>query len=136
MRFGKDTLFEDVSVKFTPGNRYGLIGANGSGKSTFMKILTGQLESSQGEVFIGKDCVLGYLHQDHMVFDECPILDTVYMGNKELWDLHCEREELYSKDDLTDAENEQLQAHTAPEISNSRGLIVGEIRAAPSWLRG
>ena len=107
MRFGKDTLFEDVSVKFTPGNRYGLIGANGSGKSTFMKILTGQLESSQGEVFIGKDCVLGYLHQDHMVFDECAILDTVYMGNKKLWALHCEREELYSKDELTDAENER-----------------------------
>jgi ATPase subunit of ABC transporter with duplicated ATPase domains len=107
MRFGKDTLFEDVSVKFTPGNRYGMIGANGSGKSTFMKILTGQLESSQGEVFIGKDCVLGYLHQDHMVFDECEVLDTVYMGNKELWALHCEREELYSKDDLTDAENER-----------------------------
>ncbi|MBU8901296.1 MAG: ATP-binding cassette domain-containing protein [Victivallales bacterium] len=107
MRFGRDTLFEDVSVKFTPGNRYGLIGANGSGKSTFMKILTGQLESSQGEVFIGKDCVLGYLHQDHMVFDECAILDTVYMGNKKLWALHCEREELYSKDELTDAENER-----------------------------
>lgn len=107
MRFGRDILFEDVSVKFTPGNRYGLIGANGSGKSTFMKILTGQLEPSQGEVFIGKDCVLGYLHQDHVVFDDCAILDTVYMGNKKLWALHCEREELYSKDELTDAENER-----------------------------
>jgi len=107
MRFGKDTLFEDVSVKFTPGNRYGLIGANGSGKSTFMKILTGQIDPSQGEVFIGKDCVLGYLHQDHMVFDECAILDTVYMGNKKLWALYCEREELYSKDELTDTENER-----------------------------
>ncbi len=107
MRFGKDTLFEDVSVKFTPGNRYGLIGANGSGKSTFMKILTGELESSKGEVFIGKDCILGYLHQDHVVFDKFSVLDTVYMGNKKLWDLHCEREELYSKDELTDAENER-----------------------------
>jgi ATPase subunit of ABC transporter with duplicated ATPase domains len=107
MRFGKDTLFEDVSVKFTPGNRYGLIGANGSGKSTFMKILTGQLEPSKGDVFIGKDCVLGYLHQDHVAFDKFPVLDTVYMGNKKLWDLYCEREELYSKDELTDAENER-----------------------------
>ena len=107
MRFGRDILFEDVSVKFTPGNRYGLIGANGSGKSTFMKILTGQLEQSQGEVFIGKDCVVGYLHQDHMVFDDCAVMDTVYMGNKKLWALHCEREELYSKDELTDEENER-----------------------------
>ena len=65
MRFGKTALFEDVSVKFVPGNRYGLIGANGSGKSTFMKILTGQLDQSGGEVSIGHDCTLGYLRQDH-----------------------------------------------------------------------
>ena len=107
MRFGRDVLFEDVSVKFTPGNRYGLIGANGSGKSTFMKILTGQLEPSQGEVFVEKDCVLGYLRQDHLEFDACSVLDTVYMGNKKLWELYCEREELYSKSELTDEENER-----------------------------
>jgi ATPase subunit of ABC transporter with duplicated ATPase domains len=107
MRFGQDTLFEDVSVKFTPGNRYGLIGANGSGKSTFMKILTGQLEATAGEVIIGKDCTVGYLRQDHRSFDDNTILDTVYMGNKKLWALHCEREELYSKDELTDEENER-----------------------------
>lgn len=107
MRFGQDTLFEDVSVKFTPGKRYGLIGANGSGKSTFMKILTGQLEPSSGEVFIDKGCTLGYLRQDHSEFDNCTILDTVYMGNKKLWDLHCERDELYSKVELTDEENER-----------------------------
>jgi ATPase subunit of ABC transporter with duplicated ATPase domains len=107
MRFGADVLFEDVSVKFTPGNRYGLIGANGSGKSTFMKILTGQLESTHGEVFVEKECTLGYLRQDHSEFDECSIIDTVYMGNKQLWDLHCEREILYSKTDLTDEENER-----------------------------
>ena len=107
MRFGQDTLFEDVTVKFTPGNRYGLIGANGSGKSTFMKILTGQLEATHGEVFIGNDCTLGYLKQDHTEFDECSIIDTVYMGNKKLWDLHLERETLYSKAELTDEENER-----------------------------
>ena len=107
MRFGRDILFEDVTVMFTPGNRYGLIGANGSGKSTFMKILTGELEATKGEVIIGKDCTIGYLHQDHTVFDEFSVLDTVYMGNKKLWDLHCEREELYSKDELTDEENER-----------------------------
>ena len=107
MRFGQDTLFEDVNVKFTPGKRYGLIGANGAGKSTFMKILTGQLEPSQGDVYVEKDCVLGYLRQDHSEFDNNTILDTVYMGNKELWAIHQEREELYSKIELTDAENER-----------------------------
>ena len=107
MRFGQETLFEDVSVKFTPGNRYGLIGANGSGKSTFMKILTGQLVSTHGEVFVEKDCTLGYLKQDHSEFDDVSIIYTVYMGNQKLWDLHLERETLYSKLDLTDEENER-----------------------------
>lgn len=107
MRFGQTTLFEDVTVKFTPGNRYGLIGANGSGKSTFMKILTGQLESTHGNVFVEKECTLGFLRQDHSEFDECSILDTVYMGNKKLWDLHSERDTLYSKAELSDEENER-----------------------------
>ena len=79
MRFGEQILFEDVSVKFTAGNCYGLIGANGSGKSTFMKILTGQQEQSSGDIFIDKDCTLGYLRQDHNEFDDISILDTVYM---------------------------------------------------------
>jgi ATPase subunit of ABC transporter with duplicated ATPase domains len=107
MRFGQDILFEDVSVKFTQGNRYGLIGANGSGKSTFMKILTGQLKPTHGEVFIEKDCTLGYLKQNHAKFDESSIIDTVYMGNEKLWNLHRERDELYSKEELTDEENER-----------------------------
>ncbi len=106
-RFGPDILFEEVSVQFTPGNCYGLIGANGSGKSTFIKILAGLIPASQGEVSIGKDCTLGYLRQDHAEFDDVAILDTVYMGNKKLWDLHLEREALYSKADLTDAEHER-----------------------------
>src|SRR5512133_2751880 len=97
LAFGKRVLFEDVSVQFTPGNCYGLIGANGSGKSTFIKILAGQIPASQGEVSIGKDCTLGYLRQDHAEFDDVSILNTVYMGNKRLWDLHLEREALYSK---------------------------------------
>ena len=106
-RFGPDILFEDVSVQFTPGNCYGLIGANGSGKSTFIKILAGLIPASQGEVSIGRDCTLGYLRQDHAEFDEVSILDTVFMGNKKLWDLHLEREALYSKADLTEAEHER-----------------------------
>jgi ATPase subunit of ABC transporter with duplicated ATPase domains len=106
-RFGQDVLFEDVNVQFTPGNCYGLIGANGSGKSTFVKILAGLIPASQGDITIGRDCTLGYLRQDHDEFDEVSILDTVYRGNKALWDLHLEREALYSKTDLTDAEHER-----------------------------
>jgi len=106
-RFGPDILFEDVTVQFTPGNCYGLIGANGSGKSTFVKILAGLMPASQGEVTVGRNCTLGYLRQDHAEFDDVSILDTVFMGNKKLWDLHLEREALYSKADLTDAEHDR-----------------------------
>jgi ATPase subunit of ABC transporter with duplicated ATPase domains len=106
-RFGQDILFEDVSVLFTPGNCYGLIGANGSGKSTFVKILAGLIPSSQGEISIGKGCTLGYLRQDHAEFDNVPILDTVFMGNQKLWALHLEREALYSKPELSDFEHDR-----------------------------
>ncbi|OVE81704.1 ABC-F family ATPase [bacterium M21] len=107
MSFGQDTLFEDVTVKFVPGCRYGLIGANGSGKSTFMKILTGQLTATHGDVFIERDCTLGYLRQDHNEFDEISVLDTVYMGDKKLWEVHSERDYLYSQSELTDEEEER-----------------------------
>ncbi len=123
MRFGKTALFEDVSVKFVPGNRYGLIGANGSGKSTFMKILTGQLDPSEGEVAVGNDCTLGYLRQDHSAFDEHTIIDTVYMGNPELWKIHCEREYLYSKDELTDEENDRC-GHIEDEFGEAGGYTM------------
>lgn len=123
MRFGKDALFEDVSVKFTPGNRYGLIGANGAGKSTFMKILTGQLQQSDGQVSIGNDCSLGYLRQDHSAFDEFSIIDTVYQGNPELWKIHCEREYLYDKDELTDEENDRC-GHIEEEFGDAGGYTM------------
>jgi ATPase subunit of ABC transporter with duplicated ATPase domains len=119
-RFGADILFEDVSVKFTPGNCYGLVGANGSGKSTFVKILAGLIPPSSGEVTIGRDCTLGYLRQDHAEFDHIPILDTVFMGNKKLWALHQEREALYARDDLTDAEHER-----SGEIEHEFGVAGG-----------
>ena len=106
-RFGEDTLFEDVSIKFTPGNCYGLVGANGSGKSTFVKILAGIIPATRGEVSIGRDCTLGYLRQDHAEFDDIPIMDTVFMGNRKLWELHLERETFCSKADLSDAEHER-----------------------------
>jgi ATPase subunit of ABC transporter with duplicated ATPase domains len=105
--FGDRILFKDVNLKFTPGNCYGLIGANGSGKSTLVKILAGLMPASAGEVSIGKDCTLGYLRQDHAEFDHVSILDTVYMGNRKLSDLHREREALYSKTELTEAEHDR-----------------------------
>jgi ATPase subunit of ABC transporter with duplicated ATPase domains len=123
MRFGKTALFEDVSVKFTPGNRYGLIGANGSGKSTFMKILTGQQDQTEGAVAVGTDCTLGYLRQDHSAFDAYTIIDTVYMGNPKLWKLHCEREHLYSKDELTDEENDRC-GHIEEEFGDAGGYTM------------
>ena len=109
MRFGQQILFENVSVKFIPGNRYGLIGANGSGKSTFMKILTGQQTASVGEVAVDRGYRLGYLKQDHYQYDNVPILDAVCMGNERLWQLHQEREYLYSQPELTPAEEARSQ---------------------------
>ncbi len=106
-RFGADVLFEDVSVKFVPGNCYGLVGANGSGKSTFVKILAGVEQSTHGEVLVAPGCTLGYLRQDHAEFDSVSILETVFMGNSKLWKLHHEREALYEKADLSDAEHER-----------------------------
>jgi ATPase subunit of ABC transporter with duplicated ATPase domains len=123
MRFGKTTLFENVSVKFMPGNRYGLIGANGSGKTTFMKILTGQQQQSTGSVTIGNDCTIGHLRQDHSAFDEHTIIDTVYMGNPRLWALHCEREDLYARDNLTDEEHERC-GHIEEEFGSAGGYTM------------
>ena len=108
MRFGKKVLFENVTVKFKSSCRYGLIGANGSGKSTFMKILTGQIQATSGDVAIDRDCTMGYLKQDHYAYDDNRIIDVVYMGNEHLWKLHMEREELYSKEELTDAESSRV----------------------------
>ena len=107
MRFGQQTLFENVSVSFKEGCRYGLIGANGSGKSTFMKILTGQQISTTGEVAVEKDRQVGYLRQDHYELENIRILDAVCMGHETLWKLHLEREDLYSKAELTPEEDER-----------------------------
>jgi len=105
MRYGKRVLFEKVNCVFKPECRYGLIGANGSGKSTFMKILTGQEEATAGEVMIEKDCSLGYLRQDHYEFDDETVLNTVFMGDKALWSIHKQLDDLYAKGDLTDEES-------------------------------
>lgn len=95
-------MFEDVSIKFTEGNCYGLIGANGAGKSTFLKILSGQLEPTQGEVVITPGERLSFLQQDHFKYDAYPVLDTVIMGNARLYEIMKEKEALYAKEDFSD----------------------------------
>src|SRR5690606_12046569 len=102
LRFGKRALFEDVNIKFTPGNCYGLIGANGAGKSTFLKILSGEIEPSQGEVHITPGERLAVLKQNHYEYDEFQVLETVIMGHKKLYDVMKEKDALYAKADFTD----------------------------------
>ncbi|MBQ8632533.1 MAG: ATP-binding cassette domain-containing protein [Lachnospiraceae bacterium] len=102
LRLGKRALFEDVNIKFTEGNCYGLIGANGAGKSTFLKILNGQLEPSKGEVVITPGQRLSFLQQDHFKYDAYNVLDTVIMGNQRLYDIMKEKDEIYAKEDFTE----------------------------------
>ena len=97
LRIGKKALFEDVNIKFTEGNCYGLIGANGAGKSTFLKILSGQLEPTGGDVTITPGQRLSFLQQDHFKYDEYTVLDTVIMGNKRLYDIMKEKDAIYMK---------------------------------------
>lgn len=108
LRFGKRTLFEDVNIKFTPGNCYGIIGANGAGKSTFLKLLSGEIESSSGEIIIGSNDRISVLKQDHYAYDEFTVLDTVFMGNHKLYTIMKEKEELYSHTDFTEADGMRL----------------------------
>ena len=102
LRLGKKALFEDVNIKFTEGNCYGLIGANGAGKSTFLKIMSGQLEPTNGDIIITPGQRLSFLQQDHFKYDEFPVLDTVIMGNKRLYDIMKEKDAIYMKEDFTD----------------------------------
>lgn len=102
MQFAAQPLFENVSVKFGDGNRYGLIGANGSGKSTFMKILGGALEASHGSVSLSPDERMAMLGQDQFAFEDCTVLDTVIMGHTELWKIKQERDRIYSLPEMTD----------------------------------
>jgi ATPase subunit of ABC transporter with duplicated ATPase domains len=116
LTFGKRTLFKDVSLKFTPGNCYGLIGANGSGKSTFLKLLSGEIEPTQGDVAIGPSMRLAILRQDHFAFDSFTVIDTVIMGHRRLYDLLKERDALYAK----------------PEMSEQDGIRACELEMATS----
>ena len=102
LRVGKKALFEDVNIKFTEGNCYGLIGANGAGKSTFLKILSGQLEPTKGDIVITPGQRLSFLQQDHFKYDAYPVLDTVIMGNERLYQIMKEKEAINAKEDFTD----------------------------------
>ena len=102
LSFQKQKLFEDVNLKFTPGNCYGVIGANGAGKSTFLKILSGDLDSDTGSVSIKPDARMSILKQDHYEYDNFPVIDTVIMGSKRLYEIMKEKDALYAKEDFND----------------------------------
>ena len=133
LRLGKKALFEDVNIKFTEGNCYGLIGANGAGKSTFLKILSGQLESTSGDVVITPGQRLSVLEQDHFKYDEFPVLDTVIMGNARLYEIMKEKEAIYAKEDFSDEDGiraSELEAEFAEmdgweAESNAASLLNG-----------
>ena len=111
MQFGAKPLFEDISVKFGDGNRYGLIGANGCGKSTFMKILDGSLAPTAGNVSVSPNERIGKLSQDQFAFEEYSVIDTVIMGHEALWQVKRERERIYG----------------LPEMSEEEGMTVAEL---------
>ena len=102
MQFGKRVLFQDVNLTFNRGNCYGVIGANGAGKSTLMKILSGELQPTQGSVTFGPGERLSVLSQDHFEFDDCTVLETVLRGHTVLWDIMREKDAIYAKPDFCD----------------------------------
>ena len=102
LRFGTKTLFENVNLKLTDGACYGVIGANGAGKSTFLKLINGELETTTGEIVISKNDRISTLEQDHFKYDNYTVIDVVIMGNKKLYDIKLEKEELYSHTEFTE----------------------------------
>ena len=132
-RVGKKALFEDVNIKFTEGNCYGLIGANGAGKSTFLKILSGELDTTNGEIFINPGQRLSVLEQDHFKYDDYTVLDLVIMGNERLYQIMKEKDAIYAKEDFTDEDGiraSELEAEFAEmdgweAESNAASLLNG-----------
>ena len=130
MNFSGQTLFKHVDLKFIPGNCYGIIGANGAGKSTFLRILSGDLEPTTGEVIIPKEERMSILKQDHFQYDAYTVLDTVILGNQHLYDIMKEKDALYEKEDFTDEDEEcgcghhhhHHHDHDADEVFTSWGL--------------
>lgn len=120
LRLGKRALFEDVNIKFTEGNCYGLIGANGAGKSTFLKILTGEIEPSKGDISITPGQRLSFLKQDHFQYEEYTVLDTVIMGNQRLYEISKEKEAIYAKEDFSEEDGIRASELEA-EFANMNG---------------
>ena len=120
LRLGKKALFEDVNIKFTEGNCYGLIGANGAGKSTFLKILTGEIEPTNGEIIITQGQRLSFLKQDHFQYDQYAVLDTVIMGNERLYEIMKEKDAIYAKEDFTEEDGIKASELEA-EFANMNG---------------
>ncbi len=120
LRYGKRVLFDDVTIKFTSGNCYGVIGANGAGKSTFLKILSGEIEAQTGSVSMTPGERMSVLNQNQSSFDEFPVLQTVIMGNKRLYDIMQEKDILYAKEDFTDADGEKA-AELESEFAEMNG---------------
>ena len=133
LRIGKKALFEDVNIKFTEGNCYGLIGANGAGKSTFLKILSGQLETTNGDISITPGQRLSVLEQDHFKYDDYPVMDVVIMGNERLYQIMKEKDAIYAKEDFSDEDGiraSELEAEFAEmdgweADSNAAALLNG-----------
>ncbi len=110
LAYGTQVLFKEVNIKFTPGNCYGVIGANGAGKSTFLKILSGEIEADSGEVIISSGQRMAVLRQDHFAFNEYSVLETVIMGYEQLYAIMKERDAVYSKEDFTEEDGLRLQS--------------------------
>ena len=123
LRYGDRALFENVSVKFTEGNCYGIIGANGAGKSTFLKILAGEIEPNKGEVIIEPHKRLSVLKQDHFAYDENKVVETVIMGKKRLYEIMQEKERLYAKEDFND-ENQKELAEYYSELNTKNAKLM------------
>ncbi len=140
LRIGKKALFEDVNIKFTEGNCYGLIGANGAGKSTFLKILSGQLETTKGDIVITPGQRLSVLEQDHFKYDDHIVMDTVIMGNERLFQIMKEKDAIYAKEDFTDEDGiraSELEAEFAEmngwEAESNAAMLLNGLGINPEY---
>ena len=140
LRIGKKALFEDVNIKFTEGNCYGLIGANGAGKSTFLKILSGKLETTKGDVVITPGQRLSVLEQDHFKYDDCIVMDTVIMGNERLFQIMKEKDAIYAKENFSDEDGiraSELEAEFAEmdgwEAESNAAMLLNGLGIGPEF---
>ena len=139
LAYGKRVIFKDVNIKFIPGNCYGLIGANGVGKSTFLKILAGELEADKGEISVGPGERIAMLRQDHFAFDEQSVFNTVMMGHQQLYRVMAEREAIYSKGEFTEEDGRGIFLPKHRTISDSRPALLPALWSASplaSWRQG